>query len=142
MAYSPPGASVRSIGRHHVVVARFADLAAPPLELATVVRVDLKLTATAQARAGQPISVEIAHVNRSPEEIRVPVCGEDRLLVDDHEVPLPRLPDEPCASAPRMITPRGAFVTRGRLSLDTGRHLVRARWHDVQSDDVIVEVLP
>jgi hypothetical protein len=35
---------------------------------------------------------------------------------------------------------RGAFITRGRTTLSPGRHYLRARWRDAQSDDAIVDV--
>ena len=85
--------------------------------------------------------VEVVHVNRSAEAISVPGCGEDRLLVDDEEIPMP--PAGPCSPTPRNLSVRGAFVTRGRLpSLSPGHHLLRARWRDVQSGDVTVDVAP
>jgi len=126
-------------GRHHRVLVRFGDLTSPPLEVQTLQRVDLKLAATAQVRAGQAIDLEVTHVNRSPEDVTVPTCGEDRLLIDGKEQPMS--PVDVCRAQPRVLKLRGAFVTRGRLTLAPGRHYVRARWRDVQSDDVVVEVI-
>jgi len=126
-------------GRHHVVSVRFGKLSSPDLVVPTLVRIDLTLAATAHARAGQPIDLEIVHVNRSAEDIRVPGCGEDRLLVDGAEMPLPRA--SACAPGERDLPVRGAFVTHGQLpSLAPGRHLLRARWRQTQSADAVVEV--
>ncbi len=127
-------------GRHHKIVVRFGAVASPPLDVPTVLRVELALSATAHARAGQPIDVEVAHVNRSPEVVTVPSCGEDRLLVDGKELELPRT--TPCRAEPLVLKVRGAFVSDGRLTLPPGRHYLRARWRDVQSDDVVVDVGP
>jgi hypothetical protein len=127
-------------GRHHRVAVRFDGLSSPTIAVPTALRVDLKLAATAHARAGEPLDLEITHVNRSPEAVSLPICGEDRLLVDGKEQPLPAV--EACRPVTRMVPLRGAFVTRGRLTLPAGRHQLRARWRDVQSDDVIVEVGP
>jgi hypothetical protein len=129
-------------GRRHTVVVLFGTVASPPLSVPTDVRVDIKLAATAAVRAGQPIDLEVAHINRSPEEIEVPGCGEDRLLVDGHEQPLPLTPGVPCATTARGLKVRGAFVVRGQFTLPPGRHLLRARWRDRQSNDVTVEVAP
>ncbi len=52
-------------GRHHNVQVRLGELASQVLQVPTLVRVDLTLAATTHARAGQPIDVEVAHVNRS-----------------------------------------------------------------------------
>lgn len=128
-------------GRHHVVQVRFGTLVSPALEIPTALRVDLTLAATTHARAGQPIDLEVTHVNRSAEEIAVPGCGEDRLLVDGVESPLPGAAG--CAPGPHVLVVRGALVTRGRLpSLAPGRHLLRARWRESQSADVTVDVAP
>jgi hypothetical protein len=127
-------------GRRHRLVVRFGDVESAPLEVATSVRVEVKLAATAKVRAGQAVDIEVAHVNRSPEAIEVPGCGDDRLVVDGHEQPL--APVETCRPEPRSIKVRGAFVTRGRLQLPPGRHTLRARWRDAQSADVTVEVAP
>lgn len=125
-------------GRHHRIQVRLGDLASQPLEVPTVVRVDLKLAAATRARAGQPLDVEIAHVNRSAEAVSLPPCGEDRLLVDGVERPLGgACPD----ATARLVPVRGAFVTRGRVDgFAAGRHVLRARWRDAQSEDVIVDV--
>lgn len=125
-------------GRHHRVQVVLGDMTSPPLDVPTLVRVDLTLAATAHARAGQPIDVEIAHVNRSAEEVTVPSCGEDRLLVDGKEQSLPS--PEPCRAEPRILKVRGALITRGRLTLPPGRHYLRARWRETQSEDAIVDV--
>jgi hypothetical protein len=128
-------------GRHHTVQVRFGELMSPPLVVPTLVRVDVTLAATTHPRAGEPIDLEIVHVNRSAEEIAVPSCGEDRILLDGVESPLPGA--APCAATPLVLKVRGAFVTRGRLpSLPPGQHKLRARWRDAQSADVIVEVAP
>lgn len=127
-------------GRHHHVRVRFDDLSSPTIDVPTDLRVDLKLAATAHARAGEPIDVEVTHTNRSPEAVPLPICGEDRLLVDGKERPLPLV--EPCRPTTRMVPLRGAFVTRGRVRLPPGAHRMRARWRDAQSEDVIVEVAP
>jgi hypothetical protein len=128
-------------GRHHVISVRFGALVSPDLVVPTFVRVDLTFAATAHARAGQPIDLEVVHVNRSAEAISVPGCGEDRLLVDGEEMPMP--PAGECSSSGRNLAVRGAFVTRGRLpSLSPGHHLLRARWRDVQSGDATVDVAP
>jgi hypothetical protein len=70
--------------------------------------------------------------------VPLPPCGEDRLLVDGVERPLGgACPD----ATPRYVPVRGAFVTRGRVDgFAAGRHALRARWRDAQSDDVIVDV--
>jgi hypothetical protein len=143
----PPGGEYAILsdsldGRRHTVVARFGAVAAPPLLVETLLRLRLTVTATARVRAGQPIAVEVIHVNRSPEAVTVPGCGEDRLLVDDHEQPLPRSSEEPCTEAPRVLKVGGAFVTRARLRLAVGHHQLRARWRELQSDDVTVDVTP
>lgn len=128
-------------GRHHRIQVTLGKLASQVLEVPTLVRVDLTIAATTHARAGQPIDVEVAHVNRSAEEITVPRCGEDRLLVDGHEIPLPLV--DACTAAAVALKVRGAFVTRGRLApLAPGRHTLRARWRDAQSEDVFVDVAP
>lgn len=128
-------------GRHHRIQVRFGALASPVIDVSTVLRVDVTLAATTHARAGQPIDLEIAHVNRSAEEVTVPPCGEDRLLVDGVESPLPGA--SACAAPPLALEVRGAFVTRGRLpSLAPGRHRLRARWRESQSPDVTVDVAP
>jgi hypothetical protein len=127
-------------GRRHTVVVQLGPVASPPLSVPTAVRVDVKLAATAQVHAGQPVDLEVAHVNRSPEEIEVTGCGDDRLLIDDHEQPMP-LSGE-CPATRRSIKVRGAFVTRGRLLLPPGRHRLRARWRESQSADVTVDVSP
>ncbi len=128
-------------GRHHVISVRFGALVSPSIVVPTYLRVDLTLAATAHARAGQPIDLEIAHVNRSAEEVSVPSCGEDRLLVDGAELPLPMT--TPCTPSPRLLEVRGAFITNGRLPpLPPGRHLLRARWRQTQSADAVVEVAP
>jgi hypothetical protein len=139
----PPGGEYAVLsdaldGRKHRVLVRLGELTSPPLEVPTIVRVDIKVAATARVRAGQPVDVEVTHVNRSPEAVTLPSCGEDRLLVDGHEQPLPSI--DPCVAAPRVLKIRGALVTRGRLTLPPGRHYVRARWRDAQSDDVVVDV--
>jgi len=126
-------------GRHHRVQVRLGELVSPVLQMPTLVRVDVSLAATMHPRAGQPIDLELTHVNRSPEDVTVPSCGEDRLLVDGVESPLPAV--DACVPSSRMLMVRGAFVTRGRLPpLSPGRHTLRARWRDAQSDDVIVDV--
>lgn len=128
-------------GRHHRIQVTLGQLASQVLEVPTLVRMDLTVAATTHARAGQPIDVEVAHVNRSAEEITVPRCGEDRLLVDGIEAPMPLV--DACTATALTLEMRGAFVTRGRLApLAPGRHAVRARWRDAQSDDVFVEVAP
>jgi hypothetical protein len=137
----PPGGELSLLsdsldGRRHYLVVQWQDLASPPIVMPTAVRVELTLAATAHARAGEPIALEITHINRSPEDIVVPACGEDRLLVDGKEAPLPT----PCAGGERTLGRNGAFVTHGELKLPAGRHLLRARWHDVQSADVSVDV--
>src|SRR5262249_14636728 len=127
-------------GRHHVVSVRFGELSSKDLVIPTVVRVDATLAATAHPHAGQPIDLEITHVNRSAEAVPLRSCGEDRLLVDGAEIPFP---GETCAPVERLVPIRGAFVTRGRLPpLAPGKHLLRARWRDSQSADVTVEVGP
>jgi hypothetical protein len=141
----PPGGEYATLsdsldGRRHQVVVQLGDVASPPLPVPTAVRVDIKLAATAQVRAGQPIDLEVAHINRSPEEIVVPGCGEDRLLVDDREQQLPVVGE--CLATPRSLKVRGAFIARGRLLLPPGRHRMRARWRETQSADVTVEVTP
>ncbi len=125
-------------GRHHRVQVTLGELGSNVVEVPTVVRVDVKLAATAKASAGQPIDVEVVHVNHSAEAVMVPPCGEDRLLVDGKEQPL----GGACVDAtPRSVPVRGAFVTRGQVAgLAPGRHALRARWRDAQSDDVFVEV--
>jgi hypothetical protein len=128
-------------GRHHTVQVSLRELMSPKLEVPTLLRIDIKLAATAHALRGQAVDVEIVHVNRSAEEVRVPPCGEDRLLIDGREQPLPAT--ERCDATPRAIPLRGAFVTRARLPpLDPGRHTLRARWRETQSDDAIVDVAP
>ncbi|MCU1278040.1 MAG: hypothetical protein JWM53_1586 [bacterium] len=127
-------------GRHHAIEVRLGNLVSPTLHVPTDLRVDLALAAKAHAARGEPIDVEIVHVNRSPEEVAVPPCGEDRLLVDGKEQPLPTT--DPCDARPRVVPVRGAFVTRWRLTLEPGRHAVRARWRQAQSDDAIVDVAP
>ena len=125
-------------GRHHRVQVQLGEQTSPPLDVPTVVRVDVALAATAHARPGQSIDLEVTHVNRSAEEVTLPTCGEDRLLVDGKEQLLPAA--TPCRSEPRVVKLRGAFVTRGRLTLPPGRHYLRARWRDSQSEDAIVDV--
>jgi hypothetical protein len=125
-------------GRKHRVVVSFGELTAGPIDLATVIHVDVKVAATAHVAAGQAVDVEVTHLNHSAEPIAVAACGEDRLLVDGKEQPLAGL--DPCGTDPLVLKMRGAFVTRGRVTLPPGRHTVRARWHETQSDDVIVDV--
>jgi len=126
-------------GRHHFVQVRLGELASQTIELPTLVRVELDVAATAHARAGQPIDVEIVHVNRSAEEIMVPTCGEDRLLVDGIEKPL----GGACKPSQLSLKVRGAFVTRGQLlPLPPGAHKIRARWRETQSEDAAVDVAP
>jgi hypothetical protein len=128
-------------GRHHVISVRFGNMASPDLVVPTLLRMDLALAATAHARAGQPIDLEVTHVNRSAEDVTVPSCGEDRLLLDGAESPMPV--DRPCAPEPRTLPVRGAFITHAHLpSLAPGRHLLRARWRDAQSNDAVVDVAP
>jgi hypothetical protein len=128
-------------GRHHRVQVQFGALTSAQIEVPTLLRVDVTLAATTHARAGQPIDLEIVHVNRSAEEVTVPSCGEDRMLVDDVESPLPGA--AACAPEPRVLKVRGAFVTRGQWPpLWPGRHKLRARWRQTQSADVIVDVGP
>jgi hypothetical protein len=127
-------------GRHHAVQVRLRELVSQVLELPTLVRVELSVSATAHPRAGQPVDVEIVHVNRSAEEIAVPPCGEDRLLVDGIERPLGGACN---ATTPFVLKVRGAFVTRGQvLPLPPGAHKIRARWRDAQSGDAPVDVAP
>jgi hypothetical protein len=137
----PPGGELSMLsnsldGRRHYLVVRWQELASAPIVIPTAVRVDVTLSAAAHARAGEPIALEIAHVNRSPEDIVVQSCGEDRLLLDGKESPL----EMPCAAGERTLGRNGAFLTRARLTLPAGRHLLRARWHDVQSADVTIDV--
>jgi hypothetical protein len=128
-------------GRHHRVQVQFGALTSAQIEVPTLLRVDVTLAATTHARAGQPIDLEVTHVNRSAEDVTVPACGEDRLLVDGVESPLPGAAG--CGTEPRVLEVRGAFVTRGRLpSLAPGRHRLRARWRETQSPDVTVDVAP
>ncbi|HEY1586754.1 MAG TPA: hypothetical protein VGH63_13760 [Polyangia bacterium] len=129
-------------GRHHRIQVRFGELASPVIDVATLVRVDVSLAATTHARAGQPIDLEVTHVNRSAEDVTVPACGEDRLLVDGIESPLPGAAG--CSTEPLVLKVRGAFVTRGLLpSLAPGQHRLRARWRETQSSpDVTVDVAP
>jgi hypothetical protein len=128
-------------GRHHEIQVRLRDLASQVLHVPTLLRIDVKLAATARAARGQPVDVELVHVNRSAEEVSVPVCGEDRLLIDGKEQPLATI--GPCDAAPRALPIRGAFVTRGRVpALEPGRHTLRARWRETQSEDAIVDVAP
>jgi hypothetical protein len=127
-------------GRHHFLQVRLGEMISPVLEMPTLVRVDLKLAATTHARAGQPIDLEVGHVNRGPEEITVPSCGEDKLLVDGQEQPMPAA--DGCQPEPRVVKVRGALMTRGRITLPPGRHVLRARWREAQSDDAIVDVVP
>jgi hypothetical protein len=140
-----PGASFSTLsdsldGRLHHLVVKWGTLSSPPLVAPTAVRIDIKLTATMHARAGAPVDLEIAHVNRSPEGVTIPACGEDRLLVDGSEGPLPD--PAPCPHEARDIARNGAVLTRGVIRLPAGRHVLRARWRDQQSDDVIVDVAP
>jgi hypothetical protein len=125
-------------GRHHRIQVRFGQLASPTIEVPTLLRVDVTLAATTHARAGQPIDLEVTHLNRSAEALTVKQCGEDRLLVDGKESPMEVVDN--CSAEPLVLKMRGAFVTRGRLTLPPGRHTLRARWHQTQSDDVIVDV--
>lgn len=127
-------------GRRHTVEARFNGIAAPLLHLETVLRIELRLAGTAHVKAGRPADLELSHVNHSPEEVPLPACGEDRLLVDGKEAAWPA--SETCNPAPHSIKVRGAFVTRGRLQLEAGTHTLRGRWRDVQSNDVVVDVEP
>jgi hypothetical protein len=127
-------------GRRHTIEARYDGIAAPLLHVETALRVDLRLAGTAHVVTGKPVDLELTHVNRSPEEVPLPACGEDRLLVDGNEVPWPAT--EACNPAPRSIKVRGAWVTRGRLVLGPGTHTVRGRWRQSQSNDVIVDVAP
>jgi len=141
----PPGGSYAILsdsldGRRHTVVVQLGTVVSPPLAVATSLRVDVKLAATAHARVGQPIELEVAHLNRSPEEVELPICGEDRLLIDGHEQSLPAAPGVTCSAERRSIKVRGAFVVKGRLTLPAGRHLLRARWRESQSNDVTVDV--
>lgn len=129
-------------GRRHRIEASFGDVIAPLLQVDTVVRVDLKVAASARVAAGRPVSVEIVHVNRSAEEVPLPVCGEDRLLIDGHEQPMAPPAGQVCDRAPRTLRVRGAFVTRGEVTLAPGEHKLRARWREVQSNDVEVHVEP
>jgi hypothetical protein len=127
-------------GRHHTVQVRLGELASQVLELPTLVRVELTVAATAHAHPGQPIDVEIVHVNRSAEEITVPPCGEDRLLIDGIERPLGGACNP---TTPLVLKVRGAFVTRGQVPpLPPGAHKIRARWRETQSEDVPVDVAP
>jgi hypothetical protein len=125
-------------GRRHRILLRFGDLTAPPIDIQTTLHVDVKLTAPGHAKPGQTLMLEVAHVNHSPEAVTFPSCGEDRLLVDGKEIPM--APADPCRPEPRILKERGAFITRGTLQLPAGRHFVRARWHETQSDDVIIDV--
>jgi hypothetical protein len=125
-------------GRRHHLVVQWENLSTPPLIMPLVMRVELALHATAHARAGAPVDVEIVHVNRSPEDIVIPACGEDRLLVDGKEEPLPAA--TPCPTQARTLGRNGAMITRAVLRLPAGRHVLRARWREQQSDDAIVEV--
>ncbi|MDB4969846.1 MAG: hypothetical protein JWN44_5535 [Myxococcales bacterium] len=125
-------------GRKHRVVVSFGELTAAPMDLAMVVRVDLKVSATAHVAAGQKVDVEIAHLNRSAEPLTVNTCGEDRLLLDGKEQPFEV--SEGCGKEPLVLKVRGAFVTRGHLTLPAGRHTLRARWRETQSDDAVVDV--
>lgn len=127
-------------GRHHTLQVRFGELVSAPLQVATQLRVELKLAATAHAGRGQAIALEVTHVNRSPEEVSLPTCGEDRLLVDGKEQPLQAV--DPCDPTPRVVPIRGAFVTRARLTLEPGAHALRARWRETQSEDALVDVAP
>jgi hypothetical protein len=139
----PPGGDYVALsdtldGRKHRLVVSFGELTAGPIDIETVWRVDVKLAATAHVAAGQPVEIEVTHVNRSAEPVTVKPCGEDRLLVDGKELPLE--PVDQCSTEPLVVAMRGAFVTRGRLTLPSGRHTLRARWHESQSDDAIVDV--
>jgi hypothetical protein len=139
----PPGGDYTSLsdtldGRKHRLVVSFGELTAGPIDVETVWHVDVKLAATAHVAAGQPIDLEVTHLNRSAEALTVKQCGEDRLLVDGKESPMEVVDN--CSAEPLVLKMRGAFVTRGRLTLPPGRHTLRARWHQTQSDDVIVDV--
>jgi hypothetical protein len=125
-------------GRRHHLVVQWENLSTPPLIVPTVMRVELALHATTHARAGAPVDVEIVHVNRSPEDIVVPGCGEDRLLLDGKEEPLAAV--APCPEQARTLARNGAFITRSVLRLAAGRHVLRARWREQQSDNVIIDV--
>jgi hypothetical protein len=138
-----PGAELSSLsdaldGRMHHVVVQWQNESSPVLVVPTVQRFALVLHATTHARAQGPIDIEIIHVNRSPEDVVTPLCDEDRLLVDEREGPLPG--PRPCPHEARTVARNGAFITHGVLRLATGRHVVRARWRDQQSDDVIIDV--
>jgi hypothetical protein len=138
-----PGAVTSSLsdaldGRRHHLVVQLGDLSTPPIIMPTAERVQVQLHATAHARAGAPIDVEIVHVNRSPEDIVIPACGDDRLLLDGKEQPLPAA--APCPAGVRTLARNGALITRAVLRLAAGRHVLRARWRDEQSDDVVVTV--
>src|SRR5262249_4050502 len=62
-------------GLRHVIYVRLGALASPDLVVPTLVRVDVAIAATAHARAGQPIDIEVTHVNRSAEFVTLPSCG-------------------------------------------------------------------
>ena len=139
----PPGGSYSTLsdsldGKLHHLVVQFGELASPMVVMPAAMRIDLKLAATAHATAGAPVDLEITHLNRGSDSVTLPVCGEDRLLVDGNEGPLPA--PAPCPHEPRTLARNGALVTRGVIRLPAGRHVLRARWRDVQSDDVIVDV--
>jgi hypothetical protein len=125
-------------GRMHHLVVQWRELASPMLVMPTAQRFRLELHATAHAHADAPIDVEIVHVNRSPEDVVIPACGEDRLLVDGREGPLPE--PAPCPHEARTLARGGALITRGAIRLPAGHHVLRARWRDEQSDDAGVDV--
>lgn len=128
-------------GRRHRVQVKFGKLASPVLEVATDVRVDVKLAATRRVREGEAVEVEVTHVNRSPEGVEVAVCGGDRVLVDGKERELGAECPEG-EGKKRWIPVRGAWVTRGKVGgLEVGKHFFRARWGEAQSEDAEVEVV-
>ena len=135
---STPSSPTRSTGGTTRSSAPAARWPRRPVPVPTLLRVDLKLAATAHVARGQAVDLELVHVNRSAEEVWLPACGEDRLLVDGKEEPLATT--APCDRTPRAVPIRGAFVTRGRVSLAAGRHVLRGRWRQEQSEDAIVEV--
>jgi hypothetical protein len=125
-------------GRLHHVVVKWNALSSEMVVVAALERIDLALTMAPRARAGEPIAFEIAHVNHSAGDVTIPACGEDRLLVDDDAGPLPDA--APCPHEARTLARDGAVLTRGKIRLGKGKHVLRALWRDRRSEPVTVDV--
>jgi hypothetical protein len=136
--------------REHRVEVRY-HAASPPLEhdvwrgelrgvhinLTAAVLIPLVRVVEAPTPATHAMTVEVEHVWRGAQQMRFftgweGACPQpaDEVLVDGapHGSPDDRICDGPALATAKVVQPGGSFTVRQRVSIDGGRHEVRARY--------------